>query len=73
MLIEKHNVNCPWKTLFISDSLIEIDIYNEEKVFQSFLNLKQSLNKCQQLPYLVTSTCEVIIFISKKSYILIKN
>lgn len=59
VLIDKHNVNCPWKTLSIPDSLVEIDIYNEDKVFENFSHLKESLQKCQRLPYLVSSTCEV--------------
>lgn len=49
--------------IFKIDSLIEIDIFNEEKAYEKFLLLKETFQKCQQFPYLVSSTYEVLDFL----------
>ncbi|CAF0709969.1 unnamed protein product [Brachionus calyciflorus] len=51
-LVEKHNQNCPWRTLKIPNQLILPDVYDEEKVYKNFLDLKSNLKKCSQLPIL---------------------
>jgi hypothetical protein len=59
-LVEKHNANCPFRSLVVSDQLIDINLIDEEKLLNDYLCFKDTYKDCLSVPCLTESIYEEI-------------
>jgi len=52
LLIENHNANCPWRTLTVPESSINVDVIDKEKALENFKKYLNSFENMQKLPVL---------------------
>jgi len=66
-LIEKHKQNCPWRALTVSDQLIQVDIYDQDKVMKNYFSSQASYKFCENLPILADNVNTVNLFNTLKN------
>jgi hypothetical protein len=49
-LNESHSIKCPWRTLCVSDELINIDLTDKAKLFQTYESYLNTFGSCKKVP-----------------------